>query len=151
MFTLSQLGCKVLWWVCLSVCLSACKYQSPNFTKFCMHVGCGSVLLWCLYVLPVLWMIPCGLWHRGASAEMSRHVTCVNTAAAWYWLCPVLVDSQCPDWMTLDPRCAGLHQCLVEICEWTDMSYIQTLHIWTCWLQHFAPLSQGVNIVMLFL
>jgi len=43
--------CEVLWWVCLSVCLSVHAHNSktarPNFTKFLVHVarGRGLVLL----------------------------------------------------------------------------------------------------------
>ena len=38
-------GCKVIWWVWVSVCLSVRWHNSkttrPNFTKFLVHVACG--------------------------------------------------------------------------------------------------------------
>ena len=61
-------GCKLLWWVCLSV-------RSHNFTNLFVHVACGSVLHWRIaicYVLPVLWMTSC--FHIMA-VPSSRQIT----------------------------------------------------------------------------
>jgi len=62
-------SCEVLWWACLSVCLSARISQActtrPNVHHFLAHVACdrGSVPIHAgdmiNYVLPVLWITSC--------------------------------------------------------------------------------------------
>jgi len=79
-------GCEVLWWVCLSVCLSVRQRNSktarpPNFARFLctllMAVARSSSdgFATC-YVLPVLWMTSC--FHCGSSGPESSMALCLE-------------------------------------------------------------------------
>ena len=84
----SQEGCKVLWWVCPSICLSVHPHISettrPHFIDCFVHVACGrgTVLLWprCDTLCLSSFMDDVMFSHNGCiMVELNSRNCCINS------------------------------------------------------------------------
>jgi len=87
-------GCEILWWVCLSVCLSvrSHNWKTPrlNITNFCtLSVAVAQSLsdgVAMRYVLPILWIMSCFLLvpaHPGCPGQIPQSRKTVVCFIPW--------------------------------------------------------------------
>ena len=123
--------------VCLSVCLSVSSHNSkttrPNFTKIFVHVarGCGwfspggAVIS---YVLPVLWMTSCFMFHVRAPWRVT-HNTTSTTAEIPTKFCSAIKSSEYLSWVAhWSEVCCLLLAGFVNVCT---INYRISLHVFT--------------------